>query len=669
MKFHFLFFLIITLTDCLAQQNLIIVPQNPQHGELIQLQYNSKNTPLSSSLVVSATAYIYEKTGRSVKAVEVLLDRKDNLWFGQFYLPKSCVAFALNFQNEKGIPDCNNGKGYVYPVKDDKGNNLQGANAIIARNYAIYSNRLKIEPDMKLAKSMFGNAFEENQELKKYFIFPYHYTFDLNDSEERLRLISELDLLYANRHLLDEFALKDLQRVYKKLGLIEKAEKCLVYILKEHPDGQIAFQKKSLSFQQDLHKTNTLKVKMKAYNRIDQYFKEKLEGEDLSLFNIESLDSEWQKKNIPIFSDLDLPTTNWLENKKYSNTIRIISLMNILRSSKDKTSLDIWLELVEQTEDNYAKMILLDHFAKEALKRNTDLQLAQELSSKAVAWGLEHLETPRSYRELTFLSTTDDQLKINRKIKYANFLITKAELLQRMGENQEAFEVCNQAITFSNLIDQDLNQRIVGFLINSKKEDDAKEVIRLAISKGKATSKMEKLLFKDKIDNVGNDSLTQGNLMEKRKYLAAFQTNTPALDFELPTLSGDTITLQDLKGKIVILDFWASWCAACIASFPAFQEVVTKHMSDPNIVFLFINLDSKEGEIRSEISDFLIERKYDFEVLLDGKGMVAQSYAISSLPTKIVIDQNGMINFRNTGVKKSKEEMIDELSLMIEMAK
>ena len=238
-----------------------------------------------------------------------------------------------------------------------------------------------------------------------------------------------------------------------------------------------------------------------------------------------------------------------------------------------------------------------------------------------------------------------------------------------MGENQEAFEVCNQAITFSNLIDQDLNQRIVGFLINSKKEDDAKEVIRLAISKGKATSKMEKLLFKDKIDNVGNDSLTQGNLMEKRKYLAAFQTNTPALDFELPTLSGDTITLQDLKGKIVILDFWASWCAACIASFPAFQEVVTKHMSDPNIVFLFINLDSKEGEIRSEISDFLIERKYDFEVLLDGKGMVAQSYAISSLPTKIVIDQNGMINFRNTGVKKSKEEMIDELSLMIEMAK
>ena len=90
-------------------------------------------------------------------------------------------------------------------------------------------------------------------------------------------------------------------------------------------------------------------------------------------------------------------------------------------------------------------MILLDHFAKEALRRNTDLQLAQELSSKAVAWGLEHLETPRSYRELTFLSTTDDQLKINRKIKYANFLITKAELLQRMGENQEAFEVCNQA--------------------------------------------------------------------------------------------------------------------------------------------------------------------------------------------------------------------------------
>ena len=328
-----------------------------------------------------------------------------------------------------------------------------------------------------------------------------------------------------------------------------------------------------------------------------------------------------------------------------------------------------WLDLVNSIEPNYTKMKLYDFYAQKCLHEGKNLSPAYQLSSKATNWGQERISSLRSDREMTFLSVTNTQLKIDRQLKYSRFLMTKSELLQRLERNKEAFEICNKAIKFSDLMDVDSNERIVKFLMDIGKGKEARDIIRVALTKGKATSDMEKFLFEGEGTNKQRDTLISDYLIEKKKYLAAFQTSTPAFDFEALNLVGDSISLKDFKNKVVILDFWATWCAPCIASFPAFQKVIDKYKEDKDVIFLFINLDSNGNDRRLEISDFLIERKYNFEVLLDSKGTIAQSYSVTSLPTKIVVNKKGRINFRNSGSKKDEQEMIDELSIMIEIAK
>lgn len=86
----------------------------------------------------------------------------------------------------------------------------------------------------------------------------------------------------------------------------------------------------------------------------------------------------------------------------------------------------------------------------------------------------------------------------------------------------------------------------------------------------------------------------------------------------------EIVTLSQLKNKVVILDFWATWCSPCKASFPTMQLLVNKYKDDKDIAFLFI--DTKEfttpQNTLTEVSKYIQEKKYSFNVLFDSKNRV-----------------------------------------------
>lgn len=150
----------------------------------------------------------------------------------------------------------------------------------------------------------------------------------------------------------------------------------------------------------------------------------------------------------------------------------------------------------------------------------------------------------------------------------------------------------------------------------------------------------------------------------------------PAPAFTLQDMEGKEISLADLKGKVVVLDFWATWCAPCIKSFPAMQMAVDKYKNDPAVEFLFINTWEQRDDPTEFVKQFLSKRGFDFKVLFDKKDPVSkrnpvvESYEVSGIPVKFIIDANGNIRHTLTGFKGGDDQaQVEELSGLIESSK
>src|SRR5690606_41666590 len=93
----------------------------------------------------------------------------------------------------------------------------------------------------------------------------------------------------------------------------------------------------------------------------------------------------------------------------------------------------------------------------------------------------------------------------------------------------------------------------------------------------------------------------------------------PAPGFSLKDLDGKEVSLEDLKGKVVVLDFWATWCAPCIKSFPAMQMAVDKYKEDPEVAFLFINTWERQEDPAAAVKQFM-DRSEERRVGKEGRG-------------------------------------------------
>ena len=121
-----------------------------------------------------------------------------------------------------------------------------------------------------------------------------------------------------------------------------------------------------------------------------------------------------------------------------------------------------------------------------------------------------------------------------------------------------------------------------------------------------------------------------------------------APDFQLADLAGITHRLADLHGKVVVLNFWASWCPECLAEIDALSALTEKYRSK-GVVVLSISLDKNEQALRA----FLEAHPVKFPVMLDREGdMFVRKYAVRGLPATIIIDRQGTIAARMLGAQE-----------------
>lgn len=140
--------------------------------------------------------------------------------------------------------------------------------------------------------------------------------------------------------------------------------------------------------------------------------------------------------------------------------------------------------------------------------------------------------------------------------------------------------------------------------------------------------------------------------------------DTPAPAFTLAMLDNPApLTLNSLRGRVVVLDFWGSWCEPCMAEMPSVLKVHREYQSNKDVVFLAVNPgwhDDTLDKIRTAVR----EKHIDMPIALDNTG-ASKTLDVAALPTIMIIDRDGHIRMRNTGYSVT-ENLEDELSDQID---
>ena len=135
-----------------------------------------------------------------------------------------------------------------------------------------------------------------------------------------------------------------------------------------------------------------------------------------------------------------------------------------------------------------------------------------------------------------------------------------------------------------------------------------------------------------------------------------------ALGFKLTKLDGSKLDLATLRGKVVVFNFWATWCGPCLTEMPMFEKTIAKFKEDKDVVFLAVTTD----EDRELVAPFLKQHKFNLPVAY--ADYLNDFFSVSSIPTTIILDRKGEVAFRQAGYNP-RTDFVSELSGRIEDAK
>ncbi|GMO39906.1 MAG: hypothetical protein Ta2B_19700 [Termitinemataceae bacterium] len=130
----------------------------------------------------------------------------------------------------------------------------------------------------------------------------------------------------------------------------------------------------------------------------------------------------------------------------------------------------------------------------------------------------------------------------------------------------------------------------------------------------------------------------------KKARLPLLESPRPIKDFTLKLTNGQSVTLSSLKGKVIFLNFWATWCPPCRAEMPSMEKLYQR-FKDKGLEFIAVDI----SESSSDVQKFLNENKLTFPVALDSDHKVSDAYGIRYIPTTFIIDRSGKIIIESTG--------------------
>ncbi len=159
------------------------------------------------------------------------------------------------------------------------------------------------------------------------------------------------------------------------------------------------------------------------------------------------------------------------------------------------------------------------------------------------------------------------------------------------------------------------------------------------------------MLFQNQFKQISKLILTAVTLMLIAAQAQAISESTPAPDFTLKSNSGKNIKLSELRGQVVMINFWASWCGPCRQEMPILNQLYQRY-EPMGFTLLGVNVE----EDSAAANKVLREIPVDFPVLYDNKNQVSETYQVRAMPSTILIDRDGKVRYLHKGYKPGYEE-------------
>ncbi|PKI14347.1 TlpA family protein disulfide reductase [Colwellia sp. 12G3] len=131
----------------------------------------------------------------------------------------------------------------------------------------------------------------------------------------------------------------------------------------------------------------------------------------------------------------------------------------------------------------------------------------------------------------------------------------------------------------------------------------------------------------------------------------ALEIGQPAPDFTLKSMAGANLKLTEQRGKIIVINFWASWCGPCRTEMPVLQKFYDKYQ-DLGVSVWGVNVEQENQAGR----DFLADLNLSFPILFDASNTISAMYQVEAMPTTIIVDRDGLVRYAFKGYKPGYEK-------------
>lgn len=598
-----------------GRQRLSLNPAKPVAGKPVALKYDAKGSDLEFSDEVSAVALLFRNA--KWEAQPLTLTKTGDVWTSGMPLPADASFFTVRFfQGDAEQPeasDNNDGKGFYSQVLSPKKKSLS---------------------ESYLAEALLCIA---SGELRPFA------TTEKDGSRVEALLKKEAELSKGG---LSEELLSDVQRYYQFTIKDEaRASKVTAEIKNRFPKGTTA---RFVSYQQALNEKDPAK------------FAPALEG-FLKAF----------------------PVAEWRKNQGTQSYIYYTVYRGLATAYFESKDYDKFLALFDDFDFKTANEVYRWNLTKgEMMGKDEEKKELLVLSRKIMPYLLK-MKNDGSYKE--DFGGNDSLENANYDQQLSDRIFTHVSLCKAGGAYREGADYFQYLSDQKRYATADLNEIHLFLLDQLGLTAEVKPLLEMSVKNNAVTPLMFdrlKTIYLAEHNGVAKDydaylaSLKSSDAIgAMRHHVMENMVKHPLIPFSLENAEGKMVNSADWKDKIVVIDFWATWCRPCIMAFPGMQLLIDKYAKDPSVGVYMIGT-MQFGDYKKKSVDYVKSKGFRFNLLHDAIGDKGEQdkvfksliplFQSSGIPRKIIV-KNGEVRYSSEGYSGSPSQLMDELSMAIEI--